>query len=60
VGGEAPVTPVLSLDSSHLNPSYKPCDNRYNKSYVTIEIYKLKRYKPSIWKIAYNEQDEFR
>jgi hypothetical protein len=32
----------------------------YNKSYVTIEIYKLKRYKPSIWKIAYNEQDEFR
>jgi hypothetical protein len=21
VGGEAPVTPVLSLDSSHLNPS---------------------------------------
>jgi hypothetical protein len=28
VGGEAPVTPVLSLDSSYLNPSYKPCDNR--------------------------------
>jgi hypothetical protein len=27
VGGEAPVTPVLSLDSSYLNPSYKPCDN---------------------------------
>jgi hypothetical protein len=27
VGGEAPVTLVLSLDSSHLNPSYKPCDN---------------------------------
>jgi hypothetical protein len=30
VGGEAPVTPVLSLDSSYLNPSYKPCDNRGN------------------------------
>jgi len=29
VGGEAPVTPVLSLDSSCLNPSYKPCDNRH-------------------------------
>jgi hypothetical protein len=28
VGGEAPVTPVLSLDSSSLNLSYKPCDNR--------------------------------
>jgi hypothetical protein len=28
VGGEAPVTPVLSLDSSYLNPSYKPCDNK--------------------------------
>jgi hypothetical protein len=27
VGGEAPVTPVLSLDSSYLKPSYKPCDN---------------------------------
>jgi hypothetical protein len=27
VGGEAPVTPVSSLDSSCLNPSYKPCDN---------------------------------
>jgi hypothetical protein len=27
VGGEAPVTPVLSLDSSYLNLSYKPCDN---------------------------------
>jgi hypothetical protein len=27
MGGEAPVTPVLSLDSSCLNPSYKPCDN---------------------------------
>jgi hypothetical protein len=28
VGGEAPVTPVSSLDSSSLNLSYKPCDNR--------------------------------
>jgi hypothetical protein len=28
VGGEAPVTPVLSIDSSYLNLSYKPCDNR--------------------------------
>jgi hypothetical protein len=28
VGGEAAVTPVLSLDSSYLNLSYKPCDNR--------------------------------
>jgi hypothetical protein len=27
VGGEAPVTPVLSLDSSCLNLSYKPCNN---------------------------------
>jgi hypothetical protein len=27
VGGEAPVTPVSSLDSSSLNLSYKPCDN---------------------------------
>jgi hypothetical protein len=27
VGGEAPVTPVLSIDSSYLNLSYKPCDN---------------------------------
>jgi hypothetical protein len=28
VGGEAPVTPVSSLDSSSLNLSYKPCDNK--------------------------------
>jgi hypothetical protein len=28
VGGEAPVTPILSLDSSYLNPSYKPCDKK--------------------------------
>jgi hypothetical protein len=28
VGGEAPVTPVSSLDSSSLDLSYKPCDNR--------------------------------
>jgi len=28
VGGEAPVTPVLSLDSSSLDLSYKPCDNK--------------------------------
>ena len=27
MGGEAPVTLVLSLDSSYLNPSYKLCDN---------------------------------
>jgi hypothetical protein len=27
VGGEAPVTPVSSLDSSYFNLSYKPCDN---------------------------------
>jgi hypothetical protein len=27
VGGVAPVTPVLSFDSSYLNLSYKPCDN---------------------------------
>jgi hypothetical protein len=27
VGGDAPVTPVLSIDSSYLNLSYKPCDN---------------------------------
>jgi hypothetical protein len=27
VGGEAPVTPVSSLDSSSLDLSYKPCDN---------------------------------
>jgi hypothetical protein len=26
VGGEAPVTPVSSLDSSSLDLSYKPCD----------------------------------
>jgi hypothetical protein len=28
VGGEAPVTPVSTLDSSSFNLSYKPCDNR--------------------------------
>ena len=28
MGGEAPVTSVSSLDSSSLNLSYKPCDNR--------------------------------
>jgi hypothetical protein len=28
VGGEAPVTPVSSPDSSSLDLSYKPCDNR--------------------------------
>jgi hypothetical protein len=28
VGGEAPVTPVSSPDSSPLDLSYKPCDNR--------------------------------
>jgi hypothetical protein len=27
VGGEAPVTPVSTLDSSYFNLSYKPCDN---------------------------------
>jgi hypothetical protein len=27
VGGEAPVTPVSSPDSSSLDLSYKPCDN---------------------------------
>jgi hypothetical protein len=30
VGGEAPVTPVSSPDSSSLDLSYKPCDNRYH------------------------------
>jgi len=30
VGGEAPVTPVSSPDSSSLDLSYKPCDNRTN------------------------------
>jgi hypothetical protein len=28
VGGEAPVTPVSTLDSSYFNLSYKPCDNK--------------------------------
>jgi hypothetical protein len=34
VGGEAPVTPVSSLDSSSLNLSYKPCDNRFDSTHV--------------------------
>jgi hypothetical protein len=38
VGGEAPVTPVLSLDSSYLDLSYKPCDNSLH---VNDEIYLL-------------------
>jgi hypothetical protein len=38
VGGEAPVTPVSSLDSSSLNLSYKPCDNR---RFTTLEIMEL-------------------
>jgi hypothetical protein len=29
VGGEAPVTPVSTLDSSYFNLSYKPCDNTH-------------------------------
>jgi hypothetical protein len=39
VGGEAPVTPVSSLDSSSLDLSYKPCDNRddhSSRTYVRI------------------------
>jgi hypothetical protein len=41
MGGEAHVTPVLSLDSSYLNPSYKPCDNRThtNKDNFTLLLW---------------------
>jgi hypothetical protein len=36
VGGEAPVTPVLSIDSSYLNLFYKPCDNKDQNQGLTI------------------------
>jgi hypothetical protein len=36
VGGEAPVTPVSSPDSSSLDLSYKPCDNNIGSAVSTL------------------------
>jgi hypothetical protein len=55
VGGEAPVTPVLSLDSSYLNPSYKPCDNRiltYEKSTSPLFLFFILIYNFLIFPIS--------
>ena len=41
MGGEAPVTPISSLDSSYLNLSYKPCNNkRLIHSFVHLESFR--------------------
>jgi hypothetical protein len=41
VGGEAPVTPVSTLDSSSFNLSYKPCDNMAHSYSPPLNVFVL-------------------